>query len=200
MSRPVDMAALLLTDPHTGRLAFGREGASLVTPMARPERGDGAAAVAAPALPRRWLGAPETRSAAFQDAALRAALEALGQLIARPAPEGARLAREGVWGRVARHQLAPDRAALVFLGRAIDPVGAPGRRHIRVFCAPMNSVSNSIKRRGRCDRLVWLDAGAAVQTLEDPALAPFLRRALQGAGAPPLKVTFRAGQGVEQPL
>lgn len=200
MSRPVDTAALLLTDPHTGRFALGRDDTGLVAPMARPERGDGAGAVTTPVLPRAALGAPETRTAAFQDASLRSLFEALGQLVARPAPADAALARDGGWGRIARHQLVPDRAALVYLGRAIDPVDAEHRRHVRVFAAPLSAVSNSIKRRGRCERLVWLDAESAANSLNDPALAPFFMRALQGAGTPALKVTFRAGHRIEQPL
>ncbi len=200
MSRPADMAALLLTDPHSGRLALGRDDNDLITPTARPERGDGAGPAAGPNLSRAALGAPETRTAAFQDAALRALFETLGQLIARPAPSEARLAREGGWGRIARHQLMPDRSALTYLGRAIDPVDAAQRRHLRVFAAPLSAVSNSIKRRGRCERLVWLDAGAALHSLGDPALAPFLTRALSGADTAPVKVIFRAGQRIEQAL
>jgi hypothetical protein len=200
MSRPADTAALLLTDPHSGRLALGRDDTGLVTPMARPERGDGAGPVTTPVLPRTVLGAPDTRTAAFQDAALRALFETLGQLIARPASADAALARDGGWGRIARHQLVPDRAALVYLGRAIDPVDAAHRRHVRVFAAPLSAVSNSIKRRGRCDRLVWLDPEAGEHSLDDPALTPFLSRALSGAETPALKVTFRAGHRIEQPL
>lgn len=200
MSRPADTAALVLIDPHSGRLALGRDETGLVTPMVRPARGDGAGPVTTPALPQTALGAPESRTAAFQDASLRALFECLGQLVARPAPVDARLTREGGWGRIARHQLVPDRAALVYLGRAIDPVDAPQRRHVRVFTAPLSAVSNSIKRRGRCERLVWLDPAAAEHSLDDPALTPFLLRALQGAGTPALKVTFRAGHRLEQPL
>ncbi|WBQ13280.1 hypothetical protein L2D00_01010 [Hyphomonadaceae bacterium BL14] len=200
MSRPADTAALLLIDPHSGRLALGRDETGLVTPMVRPARGDGAGPVTTPALPQTALGAPESRTAAFQDASLRALFECLGQLVARPGPVDAKLTREGGWGRIARHQLVPDRGALVYLGRAIDPVDAPHRRHVRVFTAPLSAVSNSIKRRGRCERLVWLDPAAAEHSLDDPALTPFLLRALQGAGTPALKVTFRAGHRLEQPL
>ncbi|MCH8489072.1 MAG: hypothetical protein LAT81_03960 [Oceanicaulis sp.] len=200
MSRPADISALLLIDPHSARLALGRDETGLVAPAARPERGDGAGASAAPVLPRAALGAPETRTAAFQDAALRALFETLGQLIARPAPAGAVRARDGGWGGIARHQLVPDRTALTYLGRAIDPVDAAHRRHVRVFAAPLSAVSNSIKRRGRCERLVWLDPQAAARSLDDAAIAPFLARALCGAETRPLKVTFRAGQRIEQKL
>ncbi|MGY6627008.1 MAG: hypothetical protein ACXIVL_00685 [Oceanicaulis sp.] len=200
MSRPADISALLLIDPHSARLALGRDETGLVAPIARPERGDGAGSSVRPSVSRAALGAPDTRAAAFQDAALRALFETLGQLIARPAPAGAAVARDGGWGRIARHQLIPDRAALTYLGRAIDPVDAPHRRHVRVFAAPLSAVSNSIKRRGRCERLVWLNAETAEHSLNDPALAPFLARALRGAEMRPLKVTFRAGQRIEQKL
>lgn len=200
MSRPADISALLLIDPHSARLALGRDETGLVAPIARPERGDGAGSSVRPSVSRAALGAPDTRAAAFQDAALRALFETLGQLIARPAPAGAAVARDGGWGRIARHQLIPDRAALTYLGRAIDPVDAPHRRHVRVFAAPLSAVSNSIKRRGRCERLVWLNPETAEHSLKDPALAPFLARALRGAETRPLKVTFRAGQRVEQKL
>ncbi|KAA5801698.1 hypothetical protein F1654_12495 [Alkalicaulis satelles] len=196
-ARAIDFAALVLADPHTGRLALGRNDGSLIVPCVRPERGDGAGA--APALPRVWLGAAEIRSGAFQDAALRALFEYLGQLIARPAPADAVLARDGGWSRMARHGLMPDRAALRFLGRAIDPAHMPRRRHVRVFSAPLSAVSNSLKRRGWCERLVWLTPQSA-GSLDDPSLEPFLAHALTDPDTAPVKVTFRAGQRLIQPL
>lgn len=196
-ARPADFACLLLADAPTGRLALGRDITGLTLPLARPQSGDGIGR--APELPHGWLAAPPARTAVFQDAALRALFETLGQLIARPATGDAELARTGAWGRIARHGLAPDRAALRFLGRAIDPSGAPQRRHVRVFAAPISAVSNSLKRRGRCERLVWLDPAAA-GSLDDPTLEPFLAHALTSPDAAPIRVTFRTGQRRIQPL
>jgi 8-oxo-dGTP pyrophosphatase MutT (NUDIX family) len=138
----------------------------------------------------------------FQDAALRAVYEELGQLIARPALQGEALPSAGGWGRLARHRLAPEREALTYLGRALDPSEAETRRHLRVFAAPLSKVSNSIKRRGRADRIVWMTPDNAATALADASLAPFLDLALSALGGRPrpLRVTFRAGQRVETRL
>jgi hypothetical protein len=128
--------------------------------------------------------------------------EELGQLIARPALPGAALAAEGGWGRLAHHRLAPDRRALTFLGRALDPADALERRHARVFAASIAQVSNSIKRRGRAERTVWMTPENAAKALEDPAMEPFLEMAPGALGGRPrpLKVSFRAGQRLQSRL
>lgn len=201
-ARPHECAALLLADPHSRRIALGRRDGALVAPHTRLERSDGAAGGPAPRISRDRLGCAEARAAAFQDAALRALYEELGQLIARPALQDEPLPAIGGWGRLARHRLAPQREAVTYLGRLLDPADAGTRRHLRVFAAPLSKVSNSIKRRGRAERIVWIAPENAAHVLEDAALAPFLELALSALGGRPrpLRVTFRAGQRVETRL
>ncbi|MEQ8404401.1 MAG: hypothetical protein RKE49_04825 [Oceanicaulis sp.] len=201
-ARPYECAALLLADPHSRRIALARRDGRLIAPQSRLERSDGLADGPAPTISRARLGCAESKAKAFQDAALRSVYEELGQLIARPALMGERLPMRGGWGRLARHRLAPERDALTYLGRALDPAEADERRHMRVFAAPLSKVSNSIKRRGRADRIVWITPENAALALEDPAMAPFLDLALSALGGRPrpLRVTFRAGQRVETRL
>lgn len=201
-TRPYECAALLLADPHSRRIALARRAGALIAPQTRLERSDGVAGGPAPSISRARLGCAERRAGAFQDAALRAVYEELGQLIARPALYGEPLPVGGGWGRLARHRLAPERTALTYLGRALDPADAETRRHMRVFAAPLSRVSNSIKRRGRADRIVWMTPENAAAALDDPALTPFLELALSALGGRPrpLRVGFRAGRRVETRL
>jgi len=195
-ARPADCAVLLLADKEGRRIALARREGRLLAPLAFLERGDGDAAVNAPPVTRKHLGAPEHRAAAFQDAALRALYEELGQLIARPAYPAPQGPLHGGWERLARHRLAPDRSALTCLGRAIDPAEWPERRHVRVFTAPLSRVSNSIKRRGRAEKTVWMTPADAAEALDDPALEPFPELCFQAMGARfrPLMTSFRLGQ------
>jgi hypothetical protein len=201
-ARLQDVSILLLVDVQARRIALARRDGCLLAPWSPVEPGDGAAKVPGGRLSRERLGAEPARLAGFQDAALRAVYEELGQLIARPAPQGAALASTGGWGRLAMHRLAPDRRALTFLGRAIDPADALQRRHSRIFAASIAHVSNSIKRRGRAERTVWMTPENAATALDDPALEPFLEMAPGALGGRPrpLKVSFRAGQRLQSRL
>lgn len=201
-ARALDVSVLLLVDVQARQIALARREGGLLAPCSRIEPGDGVADRKGPAISKLRLGAEASRARAFQDAALRALYEELGQLIARPALPGAILADTGGWGRLAHHRLAPDRAALTFLGRALDPTHASPRRHARVFAASIAQVSNSIKRRGRAERTVWMTPENAASALEDPALEPFLEMAPGALGGRPrpLKVSFRAGQRLQSRL
>ena len=201
-ARLQDGSVLLLVDVQARRIALARREGRLLAPFSRVKRGDGAADTPGGALSRERLGADPARLTAFQDAGLRAVYEELGQLIARPAIPGAPLAADGGWGRLALHRLAPDRRALTYLGRAIDPAEARERRHARVFAASIARVSNSIKRRGRAERTVWMTPENAATALEDQALEPFLEMAPGALGGRPrpLKVSFRTGQRLQSRL
>lgn len=201
-TRPANLAVLFLVDPNSRRLALARRPDLVAPPTTRLERSDGVATGAAARISKTRLGADPKRAAAFMDAALRALYEELGQLIARPALYGEALARFGAWGRLARHRLAPDRQALTYLGRAIDPAEAAQRRHMRVFAAPVSRVSNSIKRRGRAERMVWCDPESFETLTGDATLAPHAIAAMGALGGRPrpLLVQFRAGQRRETRL
>lgn len=194
--RAKDMSALIIADPHARKLALGRVDGEARLPMAALERADGRPA-GDERISKTRLGAPQTRAAAFMDAALRAGFERLGMLIARPAldPE-TDLPSPGLWARLSRHRLEPDREALTYLGRAISPVEAPERAHVRVFAAPLARVTNSLKVRGSMDRLVWLSPEAAERALKGTPVEPFAAMALPALGGRPrpLMVSYRAGR------
>lgn len=200
--RTLDYAVLILVDTDRTRVALAQSDARMHLPAARPSASDGRADTAAPRISRERLGDDPGRAKAFQDAALRALYEELGHLIARPVSRDAAAVSGPCWGRIRQHRLGPDRRALTYLGRAIDPAGAAPRRHVRVFAASLSKVSNSIKRRGRADRLVWLEPAKALQALADDSLAPFLEAApaMLGGRPRPLWVRFRAGQRLETRL
>jgi len=194
-ARPVDMAALLLVDPHARRIALARTSKGLITPQTRLQRGDGAGPFEAPTLSRKRLGASEAKATAFMDAAIRALYDDLGQLLAKPLSTTAPIPPNSPWARLARHHLQPDRTALTYLGRMIDPAEAAHRRHVRVFAAPVSRISNSVKRRG-AERTAWIAPEALCQSLEDKGLVFFGEQALRSLGGRPRPwlVSFRAGQ------
>lgn len=200
--KPIDCAVLLLADPHTRRIALGKRKDTLFAPCDRPQMGDGVAERPHARISKERLGCAPSRIAAFQDAALRALFEQLGQLIAQPVPTDTVLAKQGEWGHLSRHFLAPDRMALTYLGRVIDPVEKKKRRHRRIFAAPLSKVSNSIKQSGDAKALVWVSPEKATERANDPGLEPFIELALSvlGGRPHPLKVSFRAGQRVETRL
>lgn len=193
--RPKDMSALIVADPHGRKLALGRIAGEVRLPMVALESADGRPA-GDERISHKRLGASETRAPAFMDAALRAGFERLGMLIAKPSldPE-TDLPSPGLWARLSRHRLVPDRDALTYLGRAISPVDAPERQHVRVFTAPLAAVTNSLKVRGSMDRLVWLTPEAAERALSGTPLAPFAGTALSALGGRPrpILVSYRAG-------
>ena len=200
--KPVDCATILLADPHTLTIALAKKKSKLIAPCEPIEPGDGVAETPHSQISKARLGAPESRSAAFQDAALRALYAKFGQLIATPVPVGATLATQGDWGHIARHHLAPDRMALTYLGRTIDPISDEKRRHRRVFAAPLSRVSNSIKQPGQVKSISWLKPDDAAEQCDDSGLEPFIAMVLRALGGRPhpLRVTFRAGQRVETRL
>lgn len=197
-----DCALLLLIDPNARSIALARREDGLSVPISTIEPGDGVASGDTPFISKARLGVDPQHAAAFQDAALRAGFDAFGQLIARPATADDVLPQTGEWGRIARHRLAPDRRALTYLGRLLDPVDQGIRRHARVFTASLAHVSNSLKRRGAAERLVWMTPENAIAKLNDAALEPFVIAAPGALGGRPrpIKVSFRAGQRLQSRL
>jgi len=192
--RPRDAAALIVSDPFTGRvlLAAGDHGARL--PAEVLHGADGRDDGPAPHISKARLGAAESRAPAFMDAALRAGFGHLGLLIARPCPPHGEL--PGLWGRIRRHGLAPDRTRLTYLGRALSPTDAVERIHLRVFAAPLSAAANSLMRSPARAEPLWLTPAEAAEALKDPAARPFAERALKmlGSRARPIMVSFRSGQ------
>lgn len=193
--RAKDKAALIIADPHARKLAFGRVDGVARLPVVPLERSDGRHE-GNERISRKRLGASETKTPAFMDAALRAGFEGLGMLIAKPAIEPDILPAPGLWARLSRHHLEPDRAALTYLGRALSPADAPERAHVRVFAAPLAQVANSVKVRGSMERVLWLTPEAAGRALAGNDLEPFAEMALSALGGRPrpIMVSWRAGQ------
>ena len=200
--KPLDCATILLADPHNRKIALAKKKDRLIAPCEPIASGDGVADIAHAHISRQRLGTDESRATAFQDAALRALYERFGQLIAHPVPVGTLLANDGEWGHIARHHLAPDRMALTYLGRCIDPIDVKKRRHRRVFAAPLSRVSNSIGQSSSAKPIIWVSPEEAAHKTEDPALEPFFALILSALGGRPhpLRVSFRAGQRIETRL
>lgn len=193
-AKPRDAASLIMADPFSGRILLAGGAGGLRLPVETLQPGDGACeAQPGPAISRTRLGAQEDRAHAFMDAALRAAFSQLGLLIARPCPPETGL--PGLWGRMRRHGLAPDRTRLTYLGRSISPTDEADRRHVRVFAAPLAAATNSLIR-GAPEEAAWLSPDEAAMRLKDPAASVFAGRALRmlGSRARPVLVSFRAGQ------
>ena len=196
-------AAIVIADVHGRRIAVARKGEHVYLPERAPDRDDGRPGGRASRISRGALGAEPARATAFMDAALAAAFEELGMLVARPAGVRASPTREAEgWDRMRLHGLEPDRSALVYLGRALTPADAAPRRHVRVFAAPWSAVTNSLMRPAGADRTLWLEPQAFEDRIGDAALATFGPRALTALqrGAAPIRVSFRQGRRLEHAL
>ena len=199
----LNAAAIVIADVHARRIAAARKGGQVYLPERAPDRDDGRLGGQAQQIPKPALGAAPSRTAAFMDAALAAAFEELGMLVARPARVRAAPTREAEgWDRMRLHGLEPDRGALVYLGRAMTPPGDAPRRHVRVFAAPWSAVTNSLMRPAEAERTLWLDPQAVEDRLGEAAMAPFGARALSALQRPtaPVRVSFRQGRRLEHAL
>jgi hypothetical protein len=200
--RAAKCSALILVDPDRVLVGLAQTGGHLSLPLTALIPEDGRAHGPVIAISKARLGDGAIHASAYQDAALRALYEEVGQLIARPLGPLAQALQGPCWGRLSRHRLGPDRRALTYLGRAIDPTHTTSRRHIRIFAASVAKVSNSIKMPGRADRIAWMPPRRAADALGDEALTPFLILAPSALGGrpKPLLVRFRAGQRLETRL
>ena len=196
-------AAIAIVDRHAARMALAHGPKGLRLPEAGLHASDGCVAASMTMLNKAALGADRTRSAAFADAAIRAAYDTLGWLIARraEAPTGSTGPLSGL-ERLSVHQLAPARGDLVYLGRALSPAGATRRRHVRVFAASFASVSNSLVRPASARGIAWLTPAEAEAQLSDPLTAPFAARVVNAFSArhKALMVSFRAGRRLTRTL
>lgn len=195
ITRPKDAAALLILDQQAHKVLLGRKDGQYTVPLAFLDSSDGKAPGPFRKISTTRLGAPEHRASAFMDAALRASVEHLGLMITTqidPPPPPAR----GLWGRIARHGLIPDRMQLTYLGRALSPADAPERWHIRVFTAPYGAVANSLRRTAPTDRPVWMGPDEAQDVLSHSPVAPFPGLAFKylGAHPKPLLASYRSGR------
>jgi len=200
--RAVNCSGLVLVDPDRVLLGLAQTSGVLTLPITALDQSDGQAPGPAAAISKERLGDEAIHAPAYQDAALRALYEELGQLIARPIGAGVSPVQGRCWGRLSQHRLGPERRALTYLGRAIDPTDIAPRRHVRVFAASVAKISNALKRPGRADRIAWVAPARAAEALKDAALEPFLTLApgVLGGRPRPLLVRFRAGQRLQTRL
>ena len=193
--RPKDAAALLLIDPQNHKVLLGRKDGQYTVPVAFIETNDGKAPGPFRKISSKRLGAPERKAPVFMDAALRACVEHLGLMITThmdPPPP----ASTGLWGRIARHGLIPDRMQLTYLGRALSPSDQDHRWHTRVFAAPYGAVANPLRRTAPTDRPVWMSPEEARDAIKTSPVSLFPELAFKylGAHPKPLLASYRAGR------
>ena len=156
-----------------------------------------------PDVPPRLLGVRSRSARAFTDAALNAAHTRLGLLFAAPASSAASMTpQSGLWGRAARHGLAPDRAGLAYLGRSVFETGEE-RWHMRLFAIPHARAVHALFPVIPGGRAVWLSEADMAARLALPELTPFVplaSAASAGLEFTPLHVRKQAGRLRATPL
>ncbi|KPP82652.1 MAG: hypothetical protein HLUCCA04_00920 [Oceanicaulis sp. HLUCCA04] len=156
-----------------------------------------------PDLPPRLLGVRSLSSRAFSDAALNAAHAQLGLVFASPASGVASMTPQtGLWGRAARHGLAPDRGGLVYLGRSVFETGQE-RWHMRLFAISHARAVQALFPVTPGGRAVWISQTDMAARLAQAELTPFVSlasAASAGMNFTPLHVRKQAGRLRATPL
>lgn len=151
-----------------------------------------------PDISARALGVRSLPARAFTDTALSAAHAQLGLLFASPAHHAVALAPQpGLWGRAARHGLAPDRQGLIYLGRSMLALPGGGRWHVRLFAIAASRAVQALFPVAPGGRAIWVEEEAVEARLGLAGLAPFIplaRAAASGVIIRPLHVRKQAGR------
>lgn len=174
--RPRDAASLILLrgDGARTQVLMGRRRSkaaflpdAYVFPGGRLDPHDAAPAPARALNPdvvanmTRARAASPARAAALANAAIRETFEETGLLLARP---GAPLSdAAGTWADFAARGVAPDHAALSYLGRAITPPESPIRFHARFFIARLDGDGGALGGSGELIDLQWLPPEEALR-------------------------------------
>lgn len=197
-ARPRAAAAILVVDSANGRFAVPALSDELPLAFAPVSARSAVQTGAEPDLPARQLGVRNVPARAFTDAALSAAHTRLGFLFAVPDMSAMSTpARAGLWGRAARHGLAPDREGLTYLGRSLFAQPDGTRWHLRLFAIARARAVQALFPATPGGRTVWIDEAALQARLSLPELVPFTPLALAAArGQPvtPLHVRKQAGR------
>ncbi|WP_429911028.1 hypothetical protein [Glycocaulis sp.] len=151
-----------------------------------------------PDISSRALGVRSLSPRAFTDAALSAAHAQLGLLFASPAHDAmAQPPQPGLWGRAARHGLAPDRQGLTYLGRSVFTRPNGTSWHLRLFAIAASRAVQALFPVGSGGRAVWIEEEAMEAHLAQPeltAFVPLARAAASGVIITPLQVRKQAGR------
>ncbi|MGE0483737.1 MAG: NUDIX hydrolase [Gammaproteobacteria bacterium] len=141
------------------------------------------------------VGDSQAKANALAMAAVREAFEEAGLLYGSPGDVGA--VGHDTWAEFRRRELAPDLAALDFLGRAITPSFQPLRFHARFFAVEADRLSGELRGDGELEDLRWIrlddTAGFEMMMVQEMILATLGRR-LAGQDAPPQRLFFRWGR------
>lgn len=191
-------AGILVVDATTGRFALPALPDALplaMSPVSARMAVDGGME---PGLSPRQLGVRSLHARAFTDAALSAAHTRLGLLFTVPAHGMMSLPPEsGLWGRAARHGLAPDRQGLSYLGRSLVTLADGARWNLRLFAIARARVVQALFPATAGGRAVWIDEADMQSRLDQPELTPFVplaRAAASGDIITPLHVRNQAGR------
>jgi hypothetical protein len=191
-------AGILVVDPATGRFALPALPDALplafspVSGRMTVEAGDD------PDISPRQLGVRSVPARAFTDAALSAAHAQLGFLFASPSIGAMTLPPQpGLWGRAARHGLAPDREGLTYLGRCAFTRPDGTRWHLRLFAIAASRAVQALFPVAPGGRSMWIEEDAMDARLAQPELAAFVplaKAAASGVIITPLRVRKQAGR------
>ena len=158
--------------------------------LARPAR-----ALAADVVPMLAVGRSASKANALAMAAVREACEEAGLLFGVPGAIGT--VRHATWNEFRRRDVAPDLAALTFLGRAITPSVQPMRFHARFFAAPAELFQGDLSGDGELEDLRWVrlddTSGLEMMGVQEMILQ-ILRQRLAGQSTPPQRLFFNWGR------
>lgn len=144
---------------------------------------------------RLGVGRAVRKANALAMAAVREAAEEAGLHFGVPGDVGT--VRHATWAGFRARDLAPDLAALTFLGRAITPSHQPLRYHARFFAAPYEACHGELAGDGELEDLRWVrlddTAGMEMMAVQQLILDQLGRR-LAGKDDPPLRLFFHWGR------
>lgn len=145
--------------------------------------------------PLMAVGQSATKANALAMAAVREAFEEAGLLYGGPGDVGN--VRHASWNEFKRRAVAPDLAALDFLGRAITPTVQPLRFHARFFAIDYARLEGELKGDGELEDLRWIrvdDTGGVEMMLVQEMILNTLGKRLAGHHAPPQRLFFNWGR------
>lgn len=192
VTRPKDAASLILLRKGMGgwQVLMGRRHANarflpgyyvfpggVVDPSdarARP-----ASALAESTVENMAVNGRAGRARAIAMACVRETFEETGLAVCKSADVGATAGPS--WDVLRRRQLAPDLAALSYIGRAITPTTQRYRYHARFFMAPDTTLQGEIQPDGELDDLLWLPVDKAHNLKALSVTSYMLHRAITDA-------------------
>ena len=206
--RPRDAASLVIyrQHKHHHEVLLGRRGSQArfkpgvyVFPGGGLERADYHAqplrSLAADLVPQLAVANSQRKADALAMAAVREAHEEAGLMFGASGDVGA--VKHTTWNEFRRAEMAPDLAALQFLGRAITPAHQPIRYHARFFAAPAEMFSGSLGGDGELEDLRWIridkTADLAMMEVQQLVLETLLQR-LAGLAVPARRLFFSWGR------